>query len=243
MSDTATIDEAIIELHYVNESKDQRNLIEACAKTLLNKRGGGGSRKLFARDEWPQEKYNALKKGLRKIHICAHGNQNECGTYNAADLAAFIKGNANLASLKKISIHSCMSAAAGGNHPHGVVFAAQFASELLRIIGGKGGEIQVKGYAGYAFTDANGQNWALTSEQIYSKTNNQLQKQLPGLSVDQNIRNSRTARPVYSLHRPEFEGDHPYVLGNDGGIWIRTAGEGVPQGFVTQEAYDEWAYQ
>lgn len=247
-SSSPTIREAIIILHYKAQSDKQKALIETCATALLGKAKGGGkdSRQLFRGEEWSDPKNNALKKTISKIHVCAHGNQDECGAYNAAALATFIKGTSTFPALEKVSIHSCKSAAPGGQNPEGQVFVSQFASALLPLVRDEGGsEILIKGYADFAQTDPQGRNWSVTVDTL-SGNDNQFQKQLAQNSSDPNHeRNTMAARPVYALHRPEYPGDQTYIRReSDDHYWVQgaPAGTNPPPGFVSSADFDAWAY-
>jgi hypothetical protein len=199
----------IVILSYEGEKEDSKTKIKKEAENIESKLKGKGYDVTLKKT---QREFNAWmrdgtgSKGLDKIHIVAHGNQEVCGDYNAVGLAdyiyRFIKGKREL---KAITIHSCMSAS---DHPTHGIFVRQFASKLLTHLKGDFSQyIVVRGSDGESYTDSTGTYWVLKAGVEIPEYKTREREE--GFLKD-NTKPRGTARPRYAIsNNPGYSGVDP----------------------------------
>jgi hypothetical protein len=196
----------IVILTYDGETEDSKRKIVTEAENIEGKLRGKGYDVTLKRT---QREFNAwmrdgpTSKGLNKIHIVAHGNQEQCGHYNAVGLAdyiyRFIKGKRDL---RAITIHSCKSASV---HPRtNAIFVEQFASKLLTHLKSDFSHyIVVRGSDGESYTDSTGRNWVL-NDGVEIPEYRTREREL--VFLDNNTKPRNTARPRYAITNQNEEG-------------------------------------
>jgi hypothetical protein len=189
----------ILTLNYEGETRQSQAAIVTEAKAIKSKLERKGHTATLHTEQLAFQKWmteSTESKGLNKIHIVAHGNQAQCGDYNAAGLAdyirAYIKGKRDL---KAITIHSCMSAA---EHPGTKeIFVKQFASRLLTHLKDDFAQyIVVRGSDGESYTDSTGRNWVLKDG---VEIPNYRTREAELSFLDKNTKARGSARPKYAI--------------------------------------------
>lgn len=197
------IKHTILILSYEGETPDSKKKIVLEAQAIEKKLKDKGYEVTLHKQqsdfqEWMNDPVKS--KGLNKIHIVAHGNQAQCGNYNGAGLAdyirAYIKGKYDL---EAITIHSCMSAT-----PHPTtekIFIEQFAAKLLTHLKGDFSKyIVVRGSDGESYTDSTGRNWVL-KEGVTIPDYRTRDREIGFLK--NNTKDRATARPMFAIKNTE----------------------------------------
>jgi hypothetical protein len=212
MSDTtrAKRKEAIVVLDYEGDTDESMSKLRIEASNIAKRLEGKG-RKVYL-NKTQQEFETCMKspdsKGIVKIHIVAHGNQEQCGNFNPIRLADWLRFRIkDKPALKYITIHSCCS---GSVHPtSNLIFVQQFASHLLSHMSGRaadhyGGYLVVRGSDGESYTDSEGHNWVLKDGTTIPKYKT---RERESVFLNANTKPRNTARPKFAIsNTPEYKG-------------------------------------
>ncbi|WP_439579523.1 C80 family cysteine peptidase [Elioraea sp.] len=131
-----------------------------------------------------------------KLHVVAHGNQQQVGHYNAQGLANWlgpvVKSHPKLA---KITLHACFSAMGETDEER---LVHQFASALQPHIP-PGRTVVVRGSAGESATDSDGHNWVLKPGFSLADQKDPKTKQAEAEMYNRIGQDRQTARPKYAI--------------------------------------------
>jgi hypothetical protein len=204
MSDTAKVDrkEAIVVLDYEGDAKESRDKLRIEARNVERKLTTARRKVTLSETQEAFEAYMKTpeSKGVVKIHIIAHGNQEQCGNFNPTRLADWLRFRIkDKPSVRFITIHSCFS---GTPHPtNEKIFVEQFASHLLsHMSGGEAGhysnQIVVRGSDGESYTDSEGHNWVLKEGTHIPKYKTREGEQT---FLEKNTQPRASARPKFAI--------------------------------------------
>jgi hypothetical protein len=155
-----------------------------------------------------------INKSLTKIHIVAHGNQNQVGHFNVGPLADFLAPLLlNKGLLQSIVVNSCMSGSEGPNSE--TPFVSQLAAGLAtKLKNTQLTKLIVRGSDGESFTDSDGHNWALQAG-IKPEYKDNKESEAAFVKDRANVKDPTLARPKYSIARKSNTADfgQPALIG------------------------------
>ncbi len=152
--------QVIVKLSYVGEEEPSKNEISRAAERIRDKVDVKGKGPCFlAEDEGKLKEFlqSAESKDCTKLHIVAHGNSVQVGSYNAQFLAEMLAscGLVMRKSIKKITVHTCDSAVGDSDED---TFVYQLAAALKPLLTCHN-YLVVRGSDGLSYTDTEGHNW------------------------------------------------------------------------------------